>query len=148
MNERTQPILLIEDNEDDVFLMRRALKKSGLAWSMQVATDGQIALDYLAGAGAFADRTQFPIPALVFLDLKLPYMDGFDVLAWIRSQPALAEIPVVILTSSPEERDQKRATELGARAYLIKPPTEAVLRGVAESEWARVRLAPAAVSAA
>ena len=134
MNASRQQVLLVEDNSDDVFFMRRALKKSGLDWSMQVVTDGQAALDFLAGSGDFADRTKFPMPSLVFLDLKLPYVGGFEVLDWIRQQPALREMPVVILTSSPEERDQRRAAELGAKAYLIKPPTEILLRKVAE-DW-------------
>jgi CheY-like chemotaxis protein len=124
-------VLLIEDNADDVFLMRRALKKSGLTWSMQVVTDGQEALNFLAGSGKYADRAQFPVPSLVFLDLKLPYVPGFDVLAWMQKHPTLRCIPVVVLTSSPEERDQRWARDLGARGYFTKPPTEEWLRQVA-----------------
>jgi CheY-like chemotaxis protein len=124
-------VLLIEDNADDVFLMRRALKKSGLPWSMQVVTDGQEAMNFLAGVGKYADRAQFPLPSLVFLDLKLPYVPGFEVLAWIQGRPELSRIPVLVLTSSPEERDQRKAHDLGAQGYFTKPPTEDWLRQVA-----------------
>jgi CheY-like chemotaxis protein len=122
----------------NVYLMRRAVKKAGVPWTLQVAMDGREALDFFAGSGKFSDRGQFPLPSLVFLDLKLPYVSGFDVLSSIQSNPALKEIPVVILTSSPETRDQERAMELGARAYLIKPPTEEVLRKIAGGDWADV----------
>ncbi len=126
----TGTLLLVEDNPDDIFLMRRALKKSGLELPVQIVTDGKQALDYLEGVGAYGDRHQFPRPAWVFLDLKLPYVNGFEVLEWIRSDPANRHLDVVILTSSPEERDKETAQQLGARAYLVKPPTVESLLGV------------------
>src|ERR1700679_3895436 len=92
-------ILLVEDDPNDVFLMQRALKRAEITNPLQVATDGQQAIDYLSGTGKFSDRTQYPLPDLIFLDLKLPYKSGFDVLEWIRSQPALASTSVIILTS-------------------------------------------------
>ena len=116
-------ILLVEDNEDDVFFMRRALTRANLQFNLAVASDGQQALDYLAGNGRYSDRTRHPLPALVFLDLKLPYVHGFDVLEWTRRHPSLKDLPVIVLTSSPEERDRQRARELGAQAYVVKPPT-------------------------
>ena len=116
-------MLLVEDNEDDVFLMRRALKSAKLDLKLQVAADGQEALDYLAGIGQFSDRSSFPLPGIVLLDLKLPYVHGFEILSWIRQQPTLKDIAVVVLTSSPEERDLQKARDLGARTYLVKPPT-------------------------
>ena len=82
----------------------------------------------------YADRALFPLPSLMFLDLKLPYLSGFEVLAWLRAQPAFKESPVIILTSSPEARDQKRALELGAKAYMIKPPTEETLHKIARGD--------------
>lgn len=123
-----RPVLLVEDDENDVFFMRRAWKKSGVEAPLQIVRDGQEAIDYLGGTGPFADRAQYPLPAFVFLDLKLPYIGGLDVLAWIRSQPHIEQLPVVVLTSSSEDRDRKRAAELDARAYLVKPPTPEMIR--------------------
>jgi CheY-like chemotaxis protein len=122
-NLETHPLLLVEDNPDDVFLMQRALKKTGLNLPLQIVTDGRQAIDYLNGAAPYGDREQFPLPSMVFLDLKLPYMNGFEVLEWIRRESTLQDLDVFILTSSPEERDKERAGKLGARAYLVKPPT-------------------------
>jgi CheY-like chemotaxis protein len=116
-------ILLVEDNEDDVFFMRRAVARSAIECSMQIVRDGQQAVDYLKGNGEYADRSKYPLPVLVFLDLKLPYLHGFQVLEWIRRQPFLKGLCVLILTSSPEERDRLRATELEAKAFYVKPPT-------------------------
>jgi len=134
MTEESRQVLLIEDNRDDIFLMQRAVKKSGVPWNIQIVRDGEEARDFFAGHGKFADRSAYPLPSLVFLDLKLPYMDGFDVLACI--QNGAEEIPVIVLTSSPEERDRNRAFELGARAYLTKPPTEELLRKIEAGDWA------------
>ena len=135
MNENLQETLLIEDNRDDVFFMKRAVSKAGVPWRLHVVMDGREALDYFSGRGKFADRNPFPLPSLVFLDLKLPYVDGFQILAWLRQQPGFKENPVVILTSSPEERDQQKAAELGAKAYMIKPPTEEALHIIARGDW-------------
>ena len=126
----TDTILLVEDNPDDIFLMLRALKKSGLEFPVQLVTDGKQALDYLTGADQYADRLQFPRPTWVFLDLKLPYLNGFEVLEWIRSDAENRSLDVIMLTSSPEERDKETAQRLGARAYLVKPPTVDSLQSV------------------
>jgi len=115
-------ILLAEDDDNDVFFMRRALDKSQVGFSMQVVTDGQLAIDYLGGEGKYSDRGEFPVPSVILLDLKMPFRDGFDVLAWIATQSSLQGIPVAVLTSSAEERDRRRAKELGASAYFVKPP--------------------------
>jgi CheY-like chemotaxis protein len=120
-------ILLVEDNEDDVFILKRLLKKLGRNLPIQVVTDGQQALDYLQAAGQFTDRAVYPSPSLIFLDLKLPLVHGFEVLAWIKQHPSLQEIPVAILTSSPEASDLERALSLGAQTFLVKPPTEATV---------------------
>ncbi len=133
MSEPTGTILLVEDNDDDVFAMRRALKKAQITNPLQVVTDGQRAIDYLSGAGQYTDREQFPVPFIVFLDLKLPYRDGFEVLSWIRQDRSLKDVVVVVLTSSAETRDQDKAYALGARSYLIKPPTPDMLRDVLTS---------------
>jgi CheY-like chemotaxis protein len=115
-------ILLAEDDDNDVFFMRRALQKSQVDFAIQVVTDGQQAADYLSGAGKFSNREQYPLPSVILLDLKMPFLDGFEVLAWVRTQPSLNRIPAAVLTSSAEERDRRRARELGARAYFVKPP--------------------------
>lgn len=133
MNELTPTILLVDDNDDDLYALRRAVKKAGIVNPQQVVTDGQQAIDYLAGTGRFADRAQFPLPFLVFLDLKMPLRGGFEVLTWIREQPALASIVVVVLTGSDETKDHQRAYALGARSYLVKPPQPADLLSIMES---------------
>src|SRR5579871_1177594 len=120
-------ILLVEDEPSDVFLMKRALKNAEIPNPLQVAASGQEAIDYLAGTGPFSDRTAFPVPSRVFLDLKLPYKSGFEVLGWVRDQPHLGKTLVIVLTSSSEERDIAECYRLGARSFLVKPPTPAML---------------------
>lgn len=134
MTDAVRQVLLVEDNHDDVFLLRRAVKTAGVPWNVSVASDGREAMDYLRGNGGYADRTQYPRPSLVLLDLKMPYVDGFEVLRWMQGQAGLKDIPVLVLTSSPEERDQQRALALGAKGYLIKPPTGEMLRTIAAGE--------------
>src|SRR5687767_804732 len=102
-------LLLVEDNEDDVFFMRQALQRAGIRNPMQVVEDGQSAIDYFTGQGRFANREEFPLPFLVLLDLRLPSMPGLDVLKWIREQPEFETVIVVVLTSSKEDRDIDRA---------------------------------------
>jgi CheY-like chemotaxis protein len=129
-------LLLVEDNEDDVFLMKRALKQAEIQNPMYVVGNGEQAIDYLAGNGEFQDRDLYPLPALVFLDLKLPFKSGHDVLAWIRQKAELVELVVVVLTSSDEASDIDRAYKLGANSYLVKPPTLVQLRDLAKSfKW-------------
>src|ERR1043166_5515933 len=113
-------ILLVEDDENDVFFFKYAMKKESLGNPLQVARDGQEAIDYLEGTGKFANREEFPMPYLIVLDLKLPFVMGLDVLKWIREQPQLSPI-VVVLSSSPENADIEAAYRLGATAYLVKP---------------------------
>jgi CheY-like chemotaxis protein len=122
-------LLLVEDNEDDVFLMRRALKEAGIKNPLQLVEDGQAAIDYLEGNGAYRDRTLFPMPALIFLDLNLPIKSGFDVLAWIRRQEL--DTVVVVLSASDEPDDLQRAYKLGANSYVMKPPTAEQLNDLA-----------------
>lgn len=114
-------ILLVEDDPNDVVLVQRAFRRARIANPLQVAQDGEAAIDYLAGRPPYADRSRHPLPMLVLLDLKLPRRSGFEVLAWIRQQPVINRIPVVILTSSAESPDVNRAYEMGANSYLVKP---------------------------
>lgn len=115
-----KPILLVEDNPKDLELTLIALSKSQLANEVVVARDGAEALDYLLTRGDFADRVAGN-PAVILLDLKLPKIDGIEVLQAVRSTPALKSIPVVMLTSSREEPDLQRSYELGVNAYVVKP---------------------------
>ena len=133
MKEAVRPILLVEDNQDDVFIMQRALRVGKITNPLQVVMDGREAISYLSGQDKYADRAQYPLPFIFFLDLKLPYVSGFDVLSWIRQQAALEDVVVVVLTSSGERRDQDQAYALGARSYLVKPPNAEGLSGIFES---------------
>jgi CheY-like chemotaxis protein len=140
MNEPSKPILLIEDNEDDVFVLKRALNRAQITNPLQVVNDGQQALDYLSGTGKYGDREQYPLPFIIFLDLKLPYVSGFEFLTWFRKQASLSSIVVIVLTSSGESRDHEKAYSLGARSYVVKPPEPKALSDVLaalESHWLR-----------
>lgn len=114
-------ILLVEDNPNDILFIQRAFQQANLINPLRVVRDGDLAVSYLAGEAEFGDRTQHPIPALILLDLKLPRRSGLEVLAWIRQQPLLRRIPVVMLTSSREGVDVDQAYELGVNSYLLKP---------------------------
>lgn len=114
-------ILLVEDNEDDVFLMIRAMKTAGVDLPLQTVGDGRLALDYLSGAGPYADRTTYPIPSTIFLDIKLPQLSGLEVLRWLRNEPNLRRTVVIVLTSSNHPGDVRQAYELGANSYVVKP---------------------------
>jgi len=116
-----RPILVVEDNPDDQLLMLRALKKNHIANPIVIARDGVEALDYLFARGQSEGRIQAEIPALILLDLKLPKVDGFEVLRTIRADPRLKYIPVVILTSSNQDRDIIEGYDLGANSYVRKP---------------------------
>lgn len=114
-------ILLADDSENDVEMLRRAFRQAGIVVPMQAVSDGEEAIAYLKGEGRYANREEFPLPDVVLLDLKMPRKDGFDVLVWIRSQPALVQMRVVVLTTSEEIRDVNRAYALGAASFLTKP---------------------------
>src|SRR5688572_6594862 len=121
----TDNILIIEDNEDDIFLMRRALKSAGIVNPIQVMEDGQQGIDYLKGVGPFADRSKYPYPKVVFLDLQLPLKSGFDVLHWLKAS-GLEKPVIVVLSSSNSPHDRTRSAELGAADYAVKPPDPAL----------------------
>jgi CheY-like chemotaxis protein len=114
-------VLHSDDSEDDRQLLAYAVRKHEKPFDLQSVEDGQAAADYLAGVGDYSDRARFPFPVLLLLDIKMPRMTGFDVLAWIRSERSLNNLPVAILSSSYDEADVKRTYALGARWYLVKP---------------------------
>jgi CheY-like chemotaxis protein len=114
-------ILLAEDNETDVLLTRRAFKKVGLLNPLQVVPDGEEAIAYLSGTGKYANRAEYPLPVLLLLDLKMPKKNGLEVLEWVRQQPSLRALRIVVLTTSDLYQDVNRAYELGANSYIVKP---------------------------
>lgn len=114
-------ILLAEDDDNDIFLMRRAFERVGVPNPLAVVHNGQEAIDYLAGTGKFSNRKQYPLPGLVLLDLKMPWMDGFDVLKWLRTHPQFDTLPVVVLTSSKLQADVDKSRQLGVYDYRVKP---------------------------
>src|SRR3954447_26649390 len=113
-------VLLVEDSDDDVFAMKRACQRTGIPHSLRVVNSGEEAIEYLSGKGAYGDRMTHPFPDLVFLDIKLPGLDGHDVLQWVRSQPGLKSLPVVMLTGSNEPKDIQRAYGLGVDSFVRK----------------------------
>ncbi len=119
--EQKKIILLVEDNPDDVELTLRALQQYNIRNKIEVVRDGAEALDYLFATGAYAGRGTFPMPAVVILDLKLPKVDGFEVLQSMRADERTKLIPVVILTSSKEEQDMVNGYKFGANSYVRKP---------------------------
>lgn len=114
-------ILLVEDNPNDAELALRALKKNNLANNVAVVTDGEEALDFVFARGAFGQRNIENGPKVILLDLKLPKVDGLEVLRAIKGDPRTKSIPVVVLTSSKEERDIVESYKLGANSYIVKP---------------------------
>lgn len=123
MMSEERSILLVEDNEDDVILIQRALRKGGITAPVHVARDGDEAVDFLSGAEQSQYTPAFALPNIVLLDLKLPKRNGFEVLQWIRSHQTLARLPVVVFTTSTQDSDLARAYGLGANSYLKKPAT-------------------------
>lgn len=122
------PVLVVEDNEDDVFILQRALREASVKNPLHIVTDGEEAINYLSGVGRFSDRTRHPMPFLILLDLKLPFKSGLEILEWIQQQSFRDDLHVVVLTSSAEERDVVKAYQLGAGAYFTKPLSSACLR--------------------
>ena len=117
---RASPVLYAEDDPNDVVLVQVALqRRQDIA--LHYVRDGVEAIDYLAGREPFGDRRIYPLPELILLDINMPRLSGFDVLAWLRKQPQLVTIPTVVVSSSEQQSDINRAYELGANAYVVKP---------------------------
>jgi len=114
-------ILLAEDIPDDVMLIKRAFVRGGVRNPIYAVADGEQAIWYLKGEGKFSNRAEYPLPSLLLLDLKMPILDGFDVLRWVRKQPTLAGLPILVLTSSDSLNNVNLAYKLGANSFLVKP---------------------------
>jgi CheY-like chemotaxis protein len=122
MDNQHYTVLLVEDDLNDIFLVKRAFKMAQVQNPLQVVTDGQEAMLYLRGDGKYADRQTFPLPKLMVMDIKMPRKSGFEVIEWVKGRPGpLRRIPIVIVSSSENPDDINKAYELGANAYMVKP---------------------------
>lgn len=121
INMRPADVLLVDDNPSDVELMIRAMRKNKLVGDVHVAKDGEEALDFVYARGPFADRADKPLPRIIILDLRLPKIDGVEVLKRLKSDDRTKEIPVIVMTGSEEERDMTESYKLGVERYIIKP---------------------------
>ena len=144
MNESGH-ILVAEDDPTDAYFFQRAFRRAGIPITLHFVRDGQEVVDYLQGEGQFADRALHPVPHVLLLDLKMPRMDGFDVLAWARNQPGLKDLLIVIFSASDEPGDISRAYNLGANSYLVKPHSMeelTALVGSFKKHWLESNTAP------
>ncbi len=114
-------ILIAEDHEDEILLIRQAFRKANIINPLYFVRDGEEAIEYLKGEGRYANRAEYPLPDLFLLDLKMPKVDGFEVLEWVRQQPGFRTLRIVVLTNSTDVRDVNRAYRLGADSFLIEP---------------------------
>lgn len=113
-------ILLVEDSRDDAFFLRRAFLKAGLSHPIVDVRNGQQAVNYLSGNALYADRSLYPLPKLLLVDLKMPLMDGFELLAWLQTRPDLHGLPAIVISASHLPSDMERARQLGAQDYFVK----------------------------
>lgn len=132
------PLLLAEDHEEEIFLLKYAFEKANISTPVIVVRDGVEAVSYLSGHGLYADRTKYPLPCMVVTDLKMPRLDGFDLINWMRTNHFLPRIPAVVISGSGEKNDEIKARELGARAFYVKPSSLAGLVSIArelDQKW-------------
>jgi len=144
---KTETILVAEDDANDAFFLKRAFQKAGVPTQLRFVSDGQQAIDYISGRGEFSDRLAYPDPDLLLLDIKMPRVSRFQVLHWVRQQHLLKRIPVIIFSSSGEDKDINEAYDLGANSYLIKPHCTEQLRFVArklQNYWFETNKTPVA----
>jgi CheY-like chemotaxis protein len=144
-NDQMKTILLAEDSEDDVFFFKRALERKGIKNPLQIVSDGKAAIDYLSGKGDYADRKKHPLPDLIFLDIQMPKHNGHEVINWLRNQTHLPYLPVVMLSSSSEQKDLNAAYRLGTNAYLVKTGDPQLLATMLEQTtrfWFEVNTSP------
>src|SRR5215813_8964745 len=138
-------VLVAEDDPSDAFFLKRAFVLAGVPVVLDFVADGQEAIDYLEGEDKYSNREAYPIPDLMLLDLKMPRLNGFDVLGWLRSQPGLRRLLVTVLTSSDQPQDINRAYDLGANSYLLKPHSSQELSDLVkrvQKYWLEVNQVP------
>ncbi|MGV3771546.1 MAG: response regulator [Verrucomicrobiales bacterium] len=121
MGAKSLVILVAEDDQNDVFLLERAFRRVGIDLPVHVCQDGEDTVNYLQGSGRYSDRQKFPFPRVLITDLKMPKLSGFDVLQWLNQHTECKLIPVIVLSSSKNEEDVKKAYQLGANCYFEKP---------------------------
>jgi len=139
-----QTILLVDDSENDLLLMRAAFELAETNPPLQEVRNGEEAIAYLSGDGPYCDRLRYPLPAIMLLDLNMPRKNGFDVLAWVRSQPKIKRLTVIILTASMRTEDVERAFDLGASSFLVKPSDLNALASMMRClcDWVRINHFP------
>lgn len=140
-------LLVAEDDENDALLLQRALRRAEAAFRMVRVANGEELVDYLHGRGPYQDRATYPLPDLVLLDLKMPKMDGFDVLRWRQQTESVHRLPVIVFSSSTLDRDISQAYRLGANSYVVKPMRSDALDGLVRSLhdwWGRFNVTTAA----
>ena len=138
--DRNLPILLAEDCEDYALILQSAMTVIGWRNPFRIVHNGKEAIEYLSGEGKYSDREAWPFPSVMFVDIKMPQADGFDVLRWMRDHPESAVLPVIMLSSSDDEKDVNLAYELGANGYFVKPAFVSDLKGMLDAAyefWAR-----------
>jgi CheY-like chemotaxis protein len=135
------PVLYAEDDGNDIFFMAMAFGAAGVENPLIAVQDGQEAIDYLSGHGDYSDRRRCPFPCLLLTDIKMPRMDGFELLDWLKQRAAFRDLPKIVLSSSVQEPDLRRAGELGACSYFMKPTEHTKLTAIVR-EWQRTVLTP------
>ena len=128
--ESKRVILIVDDSEDDRFFFELVFKKSGIQGRLFSANNGEEAVEYLTHSGRFSDPAEFPLPDFMFLDLKMPGRNGFEVLEWVGGRPAETKFPIIVLSGSYEPSDIRRARDLGAAHYIVKPITQEALQRI------------------
>lgn len=118
---RSYPVLLVENNVNDLLFIERAIAKAGLPISLHIVEHGEKAVQYLKGIGVYADRIRHPLPELILSNMKMPRMNGLELLYWMKQQPSLKQIPMVVMSSSDDPDEMERFVQLGVSAYFIKP---------------------------
>jgi CheY-like chemotaxis protein len=140
MDPEYKPILLVDDSETDVILMQHAFEKAGVIYPLMIVRNGEEAIAYLQGEGTYANREKYPLPTAILLDLKMPNIDGYEVLKWVRNQPVLKRLIIIAQTSSPRMEDINLVYDLGANGFLTKPGSidELVRMAGTISEWLQI----------